>query len=95
VARNIENARQYCKFAVRQGAIPFAPHLLYPQFMNDNDPKQREMALLFGNVWLRKCDALWFFGETISEGMKREIKAARRHGIPIKKFNENLEEIML
>jgi hypothetical protein len=31
VASNTEAARQYCKFAVRQGAIPFAPHLLYPR----------------------------------------------------------------
>jgi hypothetical protein len=93
IPRNTEAARQYCKFAVRQGMIPFAPHLLYPQFMSDSDPAQRELALLFGVVWLCKMDELWVFGEAISSGMKREILAAKKRGITIKKFNENLEEM--
>jgi len=33
VERNLQNARLYCKYAVEQGAIPLAPHLLYPQFL--------------------------------------------------------------
>ena len=93
VARNIENARRYCGFAVKQGAIPVAPHLHYPQFLDDTDNEQRELGLFFGMVWLRKCDALWFFGDRISDGMKREIQAARRHGLQIKQFNNNLEEV--
>lgn len=93
VARNIENARRYCGFAVKQGAIPVAPHLHYPQFLDDHDKEQRELGLFFGMVWLRKCDALWFFGDRISDGMKREIQAARRHGLLIKQFNNNLEEV--
>jgi len=94
VAGNIERVRRFCRFAVRQGTIPVAPHLHYPQFMDDNDKEQRELGLFFGTVWLRKCDALWFFGDRISAGMKREIQAARRHGLQIKQFNDNLEEVL-
>lgn len=38
---NMEKARRYCKFAVRSGAIPLAPHLLFPQFMDDTNPDER------------------------------------------------------
>ena len=95
IVHNIENACEYCKFAVKQGVIPFVPHLLYPQFMDDSDKNQRALGLFFGMVWLRKCDALWFFGDHISEGMKKEIRAARQNGLLIKKFNEKMEEISL
>ena len=37
IAGNIANARKYSRFAVEQGYIPIAPHLLFPQFLNDND----------------------------------------------------------
>jgi hypothetical protein len=94
IPHNTEVARQYCKFAVRQGTIPFAPHLLYPQFMNDSDPAQRELALLFGVVWLCKMDELWVFGKQISDGMKREIAKARHKGIPIKFYTTNFEEVI-
>lgn len=90
-AGNTERARQFCKFAVRQGAIPFAPHLLYPQFMLDSDPEQRKLALLFGVVWLCKMDEVWVFGERISDGMKQEIAKARSKGIPLKFYTEDCE----
>ena len=35
ITHNVENARRYCRFAVAKGYIPIAPHLLFPQFMND------------------------------------------------------------
>jgi len=90
-ARNTGKAQQYCKFAVRQGAVPFAPHLLYPQFMDDSIPAERELALLFGVIWLYKMDAVWVFGETISPGMKQEIAKARAKDIPIKFFTSDCE----
>lgn len=37
VSENIENARKYSRFAVDKGYIPVAPHLLFPQFLNDNN----------------------------------------------------------
>ena len=92
VARNIENARQFCRFAVRQGAIPLAPHLHYPQFLDDSDPDQRRDGLWFAIILLSKCDELWCFGHYFSEGMKRELDKARKKGIPIRFFDSNCEE---
>ena len=38
IDRNTAAARKYSRFAVETGYIPIAPHLLFPQFMNDGDP---------------------------------------------------------
>ena len=54
--RNTERAQGYCRFAVSKGCIPLAPHLHYPQFMDDSDREQRELGLFFALVLLGKCD---------------------------------------
>ena len=80
---NTRKAREYCRYALEHNAIPFAPHLLYPQFMNDE-----ELALFMGRVMLDKCAEVWVFGETISSGMKGEIDRARSKKKVIKYFNK-------
>jgi len=83
VIQNTENARRYCKYAVSQGVLPIAPHLLFPQFLDDNCPVEREKGLVFGLVLLKKADELWVFGTRTSEGMRREIEKANTEGIPV------------
>ena len=80
---NTRKAREYCRYALEQNAIPFAPHLLYPQFMDDE-----ELALFMGRVMLDKCAEVWVFGDTISSGMKGEIDRARSKKKVIKYFNK-------
>ena len=92
--RNTKMVRDYCRFAVGKGCIPLAPHLHYPQFMNDDDKEQRDLGLRFALILLSKCDELWVFGDKISGGMAREIVKAKRRGIPIKYFNHKCEEVM-
>lgn len=88
--RNTERAQGYCRFAVSMGCIPLAPHLHYPQFMDDSDREQREMGLFFALVLLGKCDELWVFGKP-SDGMSREIAKAKKRGMPIKYYNHKCE----
>ena len=76
VENNTAAARRYSRFAVEAGYIPIAPHLLFPQFLDDKKPKERELGLFFGNAILSKCAEMWVFGEHISEGMEAEIKRA-------------------
>ncbi|WP_303678443.1 DUF4406 domain-containing protein [Dehalococcoides mccartyi] len=91
--RNTERARGYCRFAVSKGHIPLAPHLHYPQFMDDGDKAQRDLGLRFALILLGKCDELWVFGETVSDGMRREISKAKKRGMPIRYFNGRCEEV--
>lgn len=90
---NTRRAQGYCRFAVSKNCIPIAPHLHYPQFMDDGDKEQRELGLFFALVLLGKCDELWIFGEKVSNGMAREISKAEKRGIPIKRFNSKCEEV--
>lgn len=90
---NTERTRKYCRFAVEQNAIPLAPHLLYPQFMDEHDPDSRKLGLFFGRILLGKCQELWVFGNMISEGMSYEIRKAKKHDMYIKYFNEDCEEV--
>ena len=91
--RNLERARGYCRLAVSKGCIPLAPHLLYPQFMDDETSETRELGIFFALVLLGKCDEIWVFGERISEGMSREIAKAERRGISIRYWNSRCEEV--
>lgn len=91
---NTSRARGYSLFVVSKGHIPLAPHLLYPQFLDEEDREQRELGLSYALVLLRKCDAIWVFGRKITDGMARELKKAKKYGIPIRYFNERCEEVL-
>lgn len=86
VETNLENARRYCRFAIRRGGIPFAPHLLFTQFLDDSVAHERELGLELGLSMLSICDELWAFGEPTA-GMALEISEAERQNIPVRRFN--------
>lgn len=90
---NIKAAQKYSRFAVSKGYIPIAPHLLFPQFMNDADPAERKLGLFFGNALMSKCSEVWVFGERISAGMEAEIKRAQWKNYRLRYFNESCEEV--
>ena len=90
---NISRAKEYCRFAVSKGVIPLAPHLLYPQFMDDGDEDQRTLGLRFAIALLCRCDELWVFGEKVSAGMAKEIEKAEKRGMRIRRFNSKCEEV--
>lgn len=93
VIKNTEKAKQYCRFAMEQGQIPLAPHLMFPQFMNDDDTAERELAIFMDVILLGKCDELWVFGDIISAGMSVEIEVAKKRRQPIRYFNSKCEEV--
>ena len=90
---NIAKARKYSRFAVEKGYIPIAPHLLFPQFLNDSDLTEREMGLHFGNVLMSHCSEVWVFGESVSAGMDAEIKRAKRKNYKLRYFDSDLREV--
>ncbi len=92
VKKNVSAARKYSRFAVDRGYIPIAPHLLFPQFLNDKNPAERRLGLFMGQVLLTKCAELWVFGDRISPGMEGEIARAGARGMPVRYFDENMEE---
>lgn len=91
--RNIQRARGYSRFAVQNNYIPIAPHLLFPQFIDDNDKSERSLGIFMGLVLMSKCNEVWVFGSRVSSGMATEIKKAKQRRLPIRFFNEQCEEV--
>ena len=65
--------------------IPIAPHLYFPQFLDDTDPSERSLGMEAGLELLDMCDELWVYGlKNPSEGMRAEIDYALKKGIKLR-----------
>ena len=93
VEANVAAARRYSRFAVDKGYIPIAPHLLFPQFLDDTNPPERELGLFFGHALMSKCAEVWVFGSRISAGMESEIKRAKWKSHCLRYFTEECQEV--
>lgn len=91
---NMKNAETYCRLVMKYvpNAVPLAPHIYFPRFLDDTDAEERELGISAGLSLLDKCDELWAFGiYNPSEGMKREIDYAKKRGIPVRDGNDALQ----
>ena len=93
IENNVKATQEYSRFAVEKGYIPIAPHLLFPQFLNDANPKERQLGLFFGNALMSKCSEVWVFGSRISAGMEAEINRAKWKNYRLRYFTETCEEV--
>ena len=93
IEQNTAAAVTYARYAIEKKRIPVVSHLLYPQILDDGDPQQRELGLLFGQALLAMCDEVWVFGTEHSTGMQAELHEARRLKKRIRFYSERLEEI--
>lgn len=80
---NARKAAGYCRAACERGFLPVAPHLLFPQFLNEGIEAERQAGLAMGLELLLCCDEVWVFGEA-TEGMASEIAFAAEHGIEVR-----------
>lgn len=87
---NTVKAKKYSRFAVDAGVIPFAPHLLLPLYMKEET--ERELAMFMNMVFLGRCEELWVFGSSITDGMQMEIQKAQKKNMKIRYFTEDLVE---
>jgi hypothetical protein len=49
--RNVRYARACLLDSLQRGEAPIAPHLLYPQVLDDKDPDQRKLGIEAGLAW--------------------------------------------
>ncbi|WP_018659207.1 DUF4406 domain-containing protein [Allofustis seminis] len=82
IETNIKIARKYSRYAMEEGSVPLAPHLLFPQFMDEES--ERDLALALNIEVLKACKEIWVCGAFTTEGMAFEIKKAKELGIPIR-----------
>lgn len=81
---NLLYARAALADSLSHGEAPFASHLLYPQALDDSDPKQRKTGITAGLAWGRHADAVAVYTDRgISPGMSQGIALWRSLGLPI------------
>ena len=92
--KNTAIAQNICRAAVSMGFIPIAPHLYFPQFLDEWDESERLKGISCGLELLDMCSELWIVGTKITDGMQTEINHARRLNIPIKFVPEDLKRVI-
>ena len=83
VLKNMLYARKTQSEIQKCGLKVIATHAWLPLFLNDNDPKERALALNIGQNAIRSCDALIVAGTTISDGVRAEIATALAFKKPV------------
>jgi len=72
------------KFVFEHGAIPVNCLMIYGYYLYDMVPKDQVIEA-YSEV-VKKCDALWVFGE-VSDGIRDAVLIARKKNMPIKYFD--------
>lgn len=74
--QHIEVAKWACRDIAMAGAIPIAPHLYFPRFMNDHMPGERYYGMGAGKRLMEQCNTFYVVtvDSVISEGMQAEIE---------------------
>lgn len=94
---DVEKNLKLTKFAARvligSGYIPIAPHLYFPQFLDDSDQYERIKGIKMGVELMKECDRMWIIGTTITNGMEYEINEAKKAKVPAILYDEKLRQI--
>ncbi|OLR55073.1 DUF4406 domain-containing protein [Hornefia porci] len=93
VERNVALAKKAADFIIFRSGIPIAPHLYFPRFFNDRSQSDRIAGIKMGIELMKDCSEMWVVGTKISAGMEYEIEEARKIGIPVRLYDENLTGI--
>ena len=72
----------------KNGMAPFVPHF-YALILDDSNKEERNLGMNAGLSMLWVCDAVWAFGDEITESMKTEICFAEELNIKVRYISEN------
>lgn len=73
--QNIAYAKRCAKRCALDKESILASHLLFPQFLDEDDPKERELGIWLGLAWVSRADFSAFFTDRgWSKGMLAALK---------------------
>ena len=78
IGKNTKFAAECWKRVLNLGGAPIAPHLYFPQFLDEDT--ERMKALAVNEKLIDVCQAVWVFGDVITDGMRYEIDYAEKSG---------------
>ena len=93
---NIKRILNICKEVHSKDILPFTPYMAALHYLNDTIPEERALGMTLSAEFFKRkvIDEVWLCGSTISNGMKEEIKLAKKYNIPIKFHNKELEKVL-
>lgn len=84
--RNVVWAADSCREIALAGAVPFAPHMFFPHFLDDDRPSERQRGIEGGLRFMEYANEVWLYlppwRTELSPGMKHEWSAAQGMGKP-------------
>lgn len=91
----------FCPLTAKKGGQPQAgfcvakvmSSIYFTQFLDDNVGVERKIGLNLALHMLRRCREVWVFGDTVSEGMRNEIRIAKKRHIPVRYFTSECVEV--
>jgi hypothetical protein len=85
VKRNVEYAQAACRDCYNRGEIPFASHLFFPQFLQD-EGLERQFGIRAGYLFWTVANMITFY---IDRGWSDGMKAAMERAVDMRiKFEE-------
>ena len=93
IKENTKIARDFGRLAAKCDYVPIIPHLVFPQFLDDNDPKERILGITLGAELLKVCDMMWVVGSKVTKGMQFEIDAAKALKLPVRCYDTQRNRI--
>ncbi len=85
-------AKRIISYSHRENISPFyapvVPHLLLSVYSEESNPGIRHITEELSLALVRASDELWIVSDTISDGMKLEIEAARATDIRVRDWSE-------
>lgn len=86
-AANTEYARKCCAHAISLGFVPFASHLFFPQFLDEDKPEDRKLGIEMGYDFWEKADVVLFYMDRgMSPGMEKALAKAFVEGANVRKM---------
>lgn len=81
ISENRLLAIKMCREVIRRGEIPVAPHLYFPQFLDDDDERDRLRGTSLALKALDVCDEFWYVLENAESMVAQEFLHAKDKGI--------------
>ena len=95
IEENTKAAQFFAKVIIGTGRIPIAPHLYFPQFLDEDNPNERMNGIEMGLELMDVCDEVYVLDFNITEGMRFELNHAREKRIPVRLYDEYMNAVNL
>lgn len=81
VEDNVKFALAICAFAVDIGYAPFASHLFYTQFLDEET--DRELGIHLGWIWGKLADEVWLCRRSTDQKFSKGVSEAWNHWLGV------------